>query len=198
MRQSINGLANPLERVYWNGPRGRVMKISYANRIRARIVEIEAILASRDKLRDELEELRVAERVILRLGTENEDDGSGGRVQPRTKSPGSMTTKDHILAVLLEAEEVWITTLDVQSRTSKLVGRDVPIGTIAPTLSELRKLELIVRDGPKVAHADRLKKNETPASAEAPKNPSPDESGTSMQQSGGASTPHEEKGVPRV
>jgi hypothetical protein len=170
------------------------VKVSYANRIRSRIAEIEAILASRDKLREELDELRVAERVLSRLSSEAEDDAAFVGSDPKPKANSAMTTRDHILAVLLDAPELWLTTHEVQGRASQKIGRDIPHGTIAPTLSELKKSGRIVRDGLKVAHAQRLKTNEAPARAEAPNNPARDERGTSLPQSSDASTSQQNTG----
>jgi hypothetical protein len=169
-------------------------KTSYPNRIRARIAEIEATLASMGELRNELDELRVAERVVLRFTSDDEDTEPTKIGQERIKSIGSMTSKDAILYILMNAPEIWLTTQEVQDRVSTLLGRSVPIGTIAPSLSELKNLEQIVRDGAKVAHSEILKNNEASANAEAPINPAKDESDTSMSQSSAALTAQQEKG----
>ncbi len=116
---------------------------------------------------------------------------------PAIKTPyGNKTTKDLIRAYLASTPSLWKTSEDVQRGVSEIKGFEVPMGTIGPTLSNMKNNGEIFRDGNKVALAERVrnerpdffKTNEASAQAEAPSNPTQDESDTSMPQSSDAST----------
>ena len=137
--------------------------MSDLSRIIARIAEIEAMQAS---LATELEELTVARRVLVRLG--------GGDAAPpipivqQAKMPRPGTTRDLFLEVLKGNDPPWMVANEVRSKASELKGVEIPMGTVSPTLTDLKNAGLIVRDGMKVALASRVhRNNEAPALAEA-------------------------------
>ncbi len=52
---------------------------------------------------------------------------------------------------------------EVRAKASELKGTEIPMGTVSPTLTDLKNAGLIVRDGMRVALASRvLKDNEAP------------------------------------
>jgi hypothetical protein len=129
----------------------------------ARIAEIEAMQTA---LATELEELTVARRVLMRLGG-NVRPSAPVVQQPKMPRPG--TTRDLFLEVLRANDPPWMVANEVRSRASELKGAEIPMGTVSPTLTDLKNAGLIVRDGMKVALASRVpKSNEAPAQAEAP------------------------------
>lgn len=154
------------------------MKLSYPNRIRARIQEIEATLASLAKLEAELSELRIAEKVIARLGPDEDTAASAPVRLIEGQKSSSLTTKEAVLIVLEQAAEIWLTTQQVRERASEFQGRDIPLGTIAPNLSDLKNEGRIQRDGARVAHVERLQAKRASALAEAQINPSTTEDQT--------------------
>lgn len=137
-----------------------------AERLRARLAALNA----------EMAELEAAENLVARLGKDVIERGSLREPQMvyQLKPPGSrvislitgsgktLTTKDLILRVMGEVADPWTNANDIQTRVSEIKGREVPMSTISPTLSDLKKDELIVRDGMKIALADRVKENEPP------------------------------------
>lgn len=131
--------------------------MSDLSQIIARIAEIEAAQAS---MATELEELTVARRVLVRLG--------GHVVQSvpiaqQPKLPRAGTTRDLFLEVLRANEPPWMTANEVRAKASELKGTEIPMGTVSPTLTDLKNAGLIVRDGLRVALASRvLKDNEAP------------------------------------
>lgn len=131
--------------------------MSDLSRIIARIAEIEAAQAL---MATELEELTVARRVLVRLG--------GHAVQSvpvaqQPKLPRAGTTRDLFLEVLRANEPPWMIANEVRAKASELKGTEIPMGTVSPTLTDLKNAGLIVRDGMRVALASRvLKDNEAP------------------------------------
>lgn len=142
------------------------MKQSYPNRIRARIAEIEATLASFDALRAELNELRIAERVLNKLAADDDNQPSIFEgVSSRNSKP--LTVREALVRALSDAEDVWLTTEEAATAASAILQKAVPINTAGPNLTRLREDGVIVRDGPRVALRARVEKSEAPAEAEA-------------------------------
>lgn len=134
-----------------------------ANDLRSRLSAISA----------ELAELDAAEALVVRLG-EDVPEGKSVRephliyqIKPRSRAPlfslitghgKTTTTRDLVLKVMAETEDPWTNANDIQARVSEMKGREVPMSTISPTLSDLKNKDgLIVREGMKVALAERLK-----------------------------------------
>jgi hypothetical protein len=124
--------------------------MSDLSRIIARIAEIEKAQAA---FALELDELRVAQRVLARLGAQSD-------MQPASpKTPRAATTKALFVDILRDNPEPWMTANQVRERASFLKGSDIPMGTVSPTLTDLKNDGLVVRDGLKVALAERIKLN---------------------------------------
>lgn len=67
------------------------------------------------------------------------------------------TTRDLIVGYLSSTPSLWRTTEDVKFNISEIKGSDVPMGTVGPTLSNMKNKGEIVRDGNKVALAERVR-----------------------------------------
>lgn len=71
------------------------------------------------------------------------------------------TTKNIMIAVMRTMANIWTTASELQARVSEIKGREVPMSTISPTLSDLKNKDgLIVREGMKIALKERLKEVE--------------------------------------
>lgn len=78
-----------------------------------------------------------------------------------TNAP-TFTSRTLFISILRQSEEVWVTANEIQERASAIKGQQIPMATVSPTLSNMKNDGLIVRDGLKVALADRVKKAEAP------------------------------------
>lgn len=110
-------------------------RVSYISRIRTRITELEAGIK---EMQGELDELRVAERVIGRLGADDSDEAA-----PAARFLKPRTVGDAILEVLgangpLESREIFEKVKELQETTSN---------TISTTLSRLKEQGLVALDG---------------------------------------------------
>jgi hypothetical protein len=146
------------------------MKRSYATRIRARIAEIEASLAQIEPLRAELDELRVAAKVLEGLAVDDgeDDDASEAKRPARTPKPQKAkppTVRDRAILALRVSPETWLTGEEIVDHIIETSGVKIGITTIRPTLTKLKDEGLILREGTKVALAERLKEPSPPASA---------------------------------
>lgn len=135
--------------------------MSDLSRIVTRIAEIETAQAS---LAAEFEELTIARRVLVRLGG-NAPPSAPMANQPRLPRAG--TTRDLFLEVLRTSDSPWMTANEVRAKASELKGAEIPMGTVSPTLTDLKNAGLIVRDGMKVALASRVRNNNEASTAEA-------------------------------
>ena len=121
----------------------------------------------------QLDDLEVAERIVLRFGQATADERPDSQSMddllrranvdaPATEAKSAertMTSKAVFLSVLRQSANVWMSANEIQERASAIKGQDVPMATVSPTLSNLKNAGLIVRDGLKVALAERLKEN---------------------------------------
>lgn len=119
-------------------------------------------------------DLEIAERYVRRFGQTTEDtrptvdeiDDLLGPVEltplntaPQPDNRRPVTTKSLMLSVLRDAPSVWMTSDELRDRVTALKGEDVPMGTIGPTLSNMKNEGVIVREGFKVALAERHHEN---------------------------------------
>ena len=130
-----------------------------------------AILDAQTQLAD----LEVAERIVRRFGQATEDERPDGGAMDdllrRAKVEGAtltvtsalveraLTSRAVFLSVLRQSANPWMTANEIQERASAIKGHDVPMATVSPTLSNMKNAGLIVRDGLKVALAERLNEN---------------------------------------
>lgn len=75
---------------------------------------------------------------------------------PVYPAPKDMTIEEIIAFVLDLNIEPWMTANDIQEQ-AKAGGKDIPMSSLSPTLSNMKKKEIIERDGLKVALVSRLK-----------------------------------------
>lgn len=130
-----------------------------------------AILDAQTQLAD----LEVAERIVRRFGQATEDERPDGGAMDdllrRAKVEGAtltvksalveraLTSRAVFLSVLRQSVDPWMTANEIQQLASAIKGYDVPMATVSPTLSNMKNAGLIVRDGLKVALAERLNEN---------------------------------------
>ena len=122
----------------------------------------------------QMADLEIAERIVLRFGQAANDQRPSddeiadllGNVaveqkptMPRLNINGVLTTRALIVSVLRQSPDVWMTANEISERASSIKGRDVPLATVSPALSLMKNDGLIVRDGLKVALAERLNEN---------------------------------------
>ena len=70
--------------------------------------------------------------------------------------PAGMSAKAALVHVLKNSDRIWLTAGDLKRRVEAILGREVPMSTISPTLSNLKSDGVIVRSNLKVAHAERV------------------------------------------
>ena len=68
----------------------------------------------------------------------------------------SLTTEEMIVGALGGSANPWWTSGRLKEYLSQISGRDIPMGTVGPTLSMMKGRGSIVRDGFKVALAERV------------------------------------------
>jgi hypothetical protein len=135
-----------------------------------------AILSRRKAIREEIArlesedaELQIAERVIERLGrsidegvaseTAASSAGDHPSSEARSRRPRP-PLKEMIIEYLTRTPELWRTANDIQFNVSDMKGADVPMSSISPTLSDLKKSGHIVRNGMQVALAVRVQREQ--------------------------------------
>ena len=108
-------------------------KISYAQRIRSRIKELEEKFS---ELRIELDELRVAEKVLNRLG----DDVDEADVIERSESSNSTIANDILITlnVLQHAS-----TIQIHQALNEQIRPGVSLSSVAATLSRMRAKNVV-------------------------------------------------------
>lgn len=163
--------------------------------IRARKAELNRTIG---EAQAQLADLDVAERIVLRFGEASGDTRPSldtmddllvrAKVEmptPKSKTHGALADRplkinDLFQSVLRQSAEIWMTANEIQERASAIKGQEVPMGTVSPMLSIMKSKGVIVRDGLKVALAERLNDN-----GEALASPSADEAPTSSDKSDG-------------
>jgi hypothetical protein len=127
-------------------------KTPFPIRIRSRIAELERLIA---EAQNELDELRVAERVIARLGSANDelDHDSSALSNSRARSASSTTVSSKIVDIL--------TSLGPMS-SNELLGHlqekwrpDLLFPTMSSTLSRIKAQGLVIKSGDKWAAAQK-------------------------------------------
>jgi hypothetical protein len=138
--------------------------------IRARIEAVKDVIV---KSNHELEDLAAAERMVLRFGAPGGDGevveyklpppsmsastSEAGKPSPEISTHYSKNLTTLVLMAMRQAASLWLTSEDVRIKASELKGVDIPKGSIAPTLWNLKIEGLIKRDGQKVALASRIR-----------------------------------------
>ena len=68
------------------------------------------------------------------------------------------TLVEYILKALQDSFMVWSNANDIEDFVSKLKGAEIPMSSISPMVTELKKRGVIVRDGLNVALASRVRR----------------------------------------
>jgi hypothetical protein len=119
--------------------------------------ETSLVLARLEALKQEDQELEVAERVLSRLAGHPEVLPHPSLTKALSRIPGkSPRTADMILSTLRTSPKVWSTANEVRDDLSRKKGAEVPMSTVSPTLTKLKTLGLVVRDGLNVALTERV------------------------------------------
>jgi len=133
-------------------PQGKLNSWYMANdltSIRSRV----AVLAKlRKEIDDEVSELETAERVLLRLAA-MPSDGQHHADLPR----GRVTHRELVLSVLRAAPDTWLESRDVRAEIKRAHGVDIQPTSLQPLLSGLKDKGTIVRDGRRIALAERVR-----------------------------------------
>jgi hypothetical protein len=159
-------------------------KLLSLSEIRHRRVELsreaESLRKRLSEISTSIHELGAVEEIIARYGKEVPDAGDSkatkvemrgvlvdqdrfertniGRTALGAKPPE--TIKSIMVTVMRSMPDIWTTARELQARVSEIKGREVPMSTISPTLSELKSDDLLARDGMKIALNERLKEIE--------------------------------------
>lgn len=117
-------------------------KLGYAQRIKSRIQQLEATITAAQA---ELDELRIAERVLGRLGNEEEQKGPDDG-QPGTATAREGTIADMAIAALIQYGPA--DTLVILGYLQRTWRADLKQTTLASTLSRVKgEGRLVVIDG---------------------------------------------------
>lgn len=133
------------------------MADTYLDKLQSSARTIAANIAA---LQGELEEVRIAEKVHLRMSKALPPDESKTVILPVAK-PG--TVRSFVVEFLADHPPQWATSQEIHVGANKLKGSEIPTGTIYPTLSEMVRDKILIREGGKVALAERIKNNEAPS-----------------------------------
>jgi hypothetical protein len=156
-------LAKAIQSLDNQGEDGDKRPMSDLSRIIARIAEIKTIQAG---LSTELEELAITQRVLTRLGAAANAAPRMAQSPSPQRKPRAGTTRDLFLEVLAQNADPWMTAGEVRSKALASRGTEIPMGTVSPTLTDLKNARLIVREGMKVALASRVLNNSEASTAE--------------------------------
>ncbi len=164
----IDALARLINRQY----KDSMEQVLSLSAIRARRADAQRRI---NEAQAELADLDIAERIVQRFGQAKGDQhpssaDMGDLLQRAGVEALKLRTTDVLKeraltmralfhAVLRQSTEPWMTANEIQERASAIKGQSVPMATVSPTLSNMKNEGLIVRDGLKVALAERLNEN---------------------------------------
>lgn len=72
------------------------------------------------------------------------------------KTLDNMNNRELFIHVLKNSPSPWMSANEIQEKASELKGTEVPMSTVSPTLSSMKSLNMIVRNGFFVALPDRV------------------------------------------
>jgi hypothetical protein len=87
---------------------------------------------------------------------EEDDDGLSLTDTVQQQMKGNESIEEIIVMLMDTCAEDWWTANEVHSHVSKIKGRDIPMGTVSPTLWSMRNKSIIHRDGLRVIVKSRL------------------------------------------
>jgi hypothetical protein len=118
--------------------------------VEARIHDLDAELS---QIKEKGEALATARRVLVDLGYE--PSASSISSTPKAQLAGNRSTK-LVIQDVLKSGPLWWTAVDIQAAASQLSGRDIPLSTISPYLSDLKKVGILGRKSMNVALISRI------------------------------------------
>lgn len=136
--------------------------------ITAEITAIIDALPAIQQLREEDKQMEAAEQALQLLAQRMSAPvyeqttlqmGATERRKPRrSKKKRKNSAEAHILTVLADSNTIWWTANEIKSALDLKTGKDIGMSTISPTLTAMvRRSRVLVRDGLKVALAERAK-----------------------------------------
>ena len=120
-----------------------------------------AISREIEELQEEDDDLEVTERVLARLqAAKAKANGNGAHVGPPAPlATRTMSQPEYVLGTLRAAENPWIeSAVALQNMVRKVHGVDIPTNSFHPIISNLTKRGVVLRDGPRIALAERIAK----------------------------------------
>ncbi|MET4754492.1 hypothetical protein [Bradyrhizobium sp. RT11b] len=91
---------------------------------------------------------------------EEQDDGGAGLVQlVRDVMAGNETLEQLTLLLLRNSGDVWWTATEIQDFLQRIRGKEVPMASISPMLTNLKNNGVIIRNGHEIALAARAKED---------------------------------------
>lgn len=135
--------------------------------VRARLADIVEMIAS---LNAEAEEIRVAERVLLRLEATTKFAATWDKAINKGNSQSKLSQSELIIATLRSSAEPWFESTNHLRNAIKLIhGVEIKKSSLQPLVSIMTKEGIIRRDKHKIAFAERVKGDlETAQAAEQP------------------------------
>ena len=95
-------------------------------------------------------ELEAAERVIVRLGGAAKTNGSA--------PSGKISQRDAVISALKLSSSPWFDDVTaLREEVSKIYKREILSTTFQPLISTMTKEQVVVRHGPKIGLAERIK-----------------------------------------
>lgn len=150
---------------------------SEAAQVRKDIADLRSQISAKE---ERLAALAAARDVLVGLGYE-EESRSPAVASPAIPSYSNMKTKDLILEALSKGR-LWQTANEVQDTISEWAGRQIPMSTVSPYLSEMKRDGAVARKGMSVAATLRVEIEEPSfleENGEAEASPDEDEVATS-------------------
>jgi hypothetical protein len=126
--------------------------------VRERRAKIASEIARLDALKQEDQELEIAERVLARMAGQSAPEPRNPPLVMSFAAGAGRTRKiaDLVIDYLGASRELWLTANEIRDGLSAIRGAEIPMSTISPTLSNLKANGIVSRDGLKVALTERL------------------------------------------
>jgi hypothetical protein len=150
--------------------------------VRARRAEIAAEIAKLvGPLQAEDQELASVENVLVRrfdvgeaesnspptaaspAAPEADADGPGVGDLVKGAIKGNETIEELIVLLMEHCSDPWWTAAEIQDHLTQVKGKEVPMSSVSPTLTNMKVKGLLVRNGMNVALASEVKNNEAAA-----------------------------------
>ncbi|WP_027517665.1 hypothetical protein [Bradyrhizobium sp. WSM1417] len=93
-------------------------------------------------------------------GGGDDDDGGAGLVRVvRDVMTGNETLEQLTMLLMRNCGDVWWTAAEIQTFLTKIKGREVPMASISPMLTNLKNNSVITRNGHEIALTERAKED---------------------------------------